>query len=264
MQIYNTSALYNQNMNEEKQKMFMQFYSKLFSNLNIKTVHDCSIGAGGTTLPLAKLGFQVSGSDLSENLLKKADENFNNAGFKIDLCKSDFRDLSNLPNTYDCMISTGNSLPHINNADVITFIKECSQKLNDNGYLYIDIRNWDAILKERPIFKARDPRVMTSKEHSSLYHFWNWYKDNSVDFVFVTSTDKNGKHEKHSVLKAPTYYPLKLNDYKKMLTDNGFVLIDCYDLDHLWIGSEHEQHKVAEFNKDFEFINWYGILAQKL
>ncbi|QOR35110.1 class I SAM-dependent methyltransferase [Clostridium sp. 'deep sea'] len=265
MQIYDSSALYNQNMADNKQQLLKDFYNDLFKGLKVKMIHDCSIGAGGTSLPLAKLGYDVSGSDISENLLKKAKENFNKAGYDINLYNSDFRELnSKLPNKYDCIISTGNSLPHICNNDVDIFLKEVSAKLNDKGYLYIDIRNWDLIVKEKPSFKAFDPMVMTNTEHKSLYQFWNWYKDGSVDFVFVTSTDKNGKHEKHIILTAPTYYPLILKDYTNMLKNNGYRLVGCYDLDSIWLGSKQEQNKIGDFTEDFNYINWYGILAQKL
>jgi len=61
--IYDTGALYNQHMSETDQKELMKFYKTVFTG-HTKTIHDCSIGAGGTTLPLAKLGYSVSGSDL--------------------------------------------------------------------------------------------------------------------------------------------------------------------------------------------------------
>ena len=199
MNIYETRALYNQNMSHDQQTKFLDFYRQVFSAYNINSIHDCSIGAGGTTLPLAKLGYTISGSDLSESLLRKAQENFSLAGYSVELLTCDFRNLDNvLESTYDCIISTGNSLPHVNNTDVRKFIKNIAPKINKNGFIFIDMRNWDKLLNEKPVFSARDPFVMTNEEHISLYQIWNWHDDQSVDFIFVTSTDKNGKHEKTS------------------------------------------------------------------
>lgn len=265
MNLYDTSALFNQNMAKGKQDKFLDFYREVFSEYDITTIHDCSIGAGGTTLPLAKLGYKVSGSDLSETLLTRANEHFKDAGYNVELFTSDFRNLDKaLEGTCDCIISTGNSLPHINNQDVESFIKSISTKINENGFLFIDIRNWDKILTEKPIFAARDPFVMTNEEHTSLYQIWNWHDDQSVDFIFATSTDKNGKHEKTSLTFAPTYYPLKYTDYEKMLNDYGFEVKRCFDVDHLWLGSHDEEHKTGDFEKDFYNINWYAVLAQKI
>jgi 2-polyprenyl-3-methyl-5-hydroxy-6-metoxy-1,4-benzoquinol methylase len=79
--IYDTGILYDQHMDEDAQKRFENFYRAIFAPYQIKTIHDCSIGAGGTTLPLARMGYNVSGSDLNENLLNKARENFAKYGF---------------------------------------------------------------------------------------------------------------------------------------------------------------------------------------
>lgn len=265
MNLYDTSALFNQNMSEEKQNKLLGFYREVFSKYNITTVHDCSIGAGGTTLPLAKLGYKVSGSDLSEGLVKKAKDNFKKAGFDIELFTSDFRNLEKkLKCSYDCILSTGNSLPHINNDDIQDFIKSMSSKINKNGFIFIDMRNWDKILDEKPIFSARDPFVMTEKEHTSLYQIWNWHDDQSVNFIFATSTDRNGKHEKTSLTFAPTYYPLKFKTYEKILNDHGFEIKRCFDVDYIWLGSKNEEAKTGDFERDFSKINWYGILAQKV
>ncbi|QUI21311.1 class I SAM-dependent methyltransferase [Vallitalea pronyensis] len=266
MDLYETSALFNQNMSQQQQHKLMNFYKQVFKDYPIKTIHDCSIGAGGTTLPLAKLGYNLSGSDLSESLLNKAKENFKAAGYDIELYVSDFRTLHRvLPFTYDCIMSTGNSLPHINNDDIRNFVKSISCKINKNGLFFIDLRNWDKLLKERPIFNARDPLVMSEKQHTSLYQIWNWHDDQSVDFIFATSTDKNGQHESISFTQAPPYYPLRYKDYKKILNDHHFEIKACFDVDYLWMSAKKQNNSVPkDFEKDFWQINWYAILAQKV
>jgi len=265
MDLYETSALFNQNMSHSQQEKLLDFYKHVFSEYDITSIHDCSIGAGGTTIPLAKLGYRVSGSDLSANLLTKAKENFEKQGYNVELFVSDLRQLSEvLPNTYDCIISTGNSLPHVNNQDVSNFVKSISNKISKDGLLFIDMRNWDKILKERPVFSARNPLVMTAEEHIALYQIWNWHDDQSVDFIFVTSIDKKGKHEKTSLAHAPTYYPLRYSDYEKMLKDNGFEIRRCFDVDELWMSSHEKEIKTGSFEEDFDQIKWYAILAQKV
>lgn len=182
----------------------------------------------------------------------------------MELFAADFTKLGEvLPLTYDCIISTGNSLPHVNGEGVLRFIKGAAAKLNDAGLLLIDMRNWDKILSEKPLFTARHPLVMTAEEHISLYQIWNWHNDESVDFVFVTSVDRNGKHEKTSYTYAPTYYPLRYKDYEKMLNDNGFEVKRCFDVDHIWMG-QSEEGKTGVFEEDFDKIGWYAILAQKV
>ncbi len=263
--IYDTAALYNQHMSGESQQQFLQFYENLFRGYNITTVHDCSIGAGGTTLPLSKLGYTVSGSDLNENLLNRAVFNFSQHGYAPELFVADFRNIGDkLNRKVDCMISSGNSLPHVNLSGFHEFLKATHSVLNKDGLLFFDIRNWDAIVKEAPIIHAVDPKVMTAEEHKSLYLLFNWHDNGSVTFSFATSTDKNGKHVSMDVIQCPVYYPLLREDIMNWLNTTGYEILDFIDMDNLWIAKSKEKDKSGDFDKDFENIQWYGVLARRL
>lgn len=265
MNLYETAALFNQNMNPDKQQKFRELYTSLFSPYQVHSIHDCSIGAGGSTLPLASLGYRVSGSDLSQNLLDQAGRNFAAAGFNVRLFVSDFRSLAQtLTGPVDCLISTGNSLPHVNNQDAERFVRTATGLVNPGGLLFIDLRNWDKVLAERPVFSARDPLVMTADKHVSLYQIWNWHDDDSVDFIFATCTDLAGKHQKTAFTQAPRYYPLRYRDYLSMLGRHGFEPVRAVDLDDLWLGQADGTAKSGRFEEDFMQIGWYGVLARKI
>ena len=49
---------------------YKQYYTTVFTGLGIENIHDCSMGSGGATFPLCELGYDVSGSDINENMLK--------------------------------------------------------------------------------------------------------------------------------------------------------------------------------------------------
>jgi 2-polyprenyl-3-methyl-5-hydroxy-6-metoxy-1,4-benzoquinol methylase len=264
MKIYDTAALYGQNMSDEQQSKLMDFYHDLLEEYDIATIHDCTIGAGGTTIPLAKLGYKVSGSDISENLLERTKINFNESGYEIELFNSDLRNLDTvLREPVDCIISTGNSLPHVTNEGVRDFVKNATKCLNPRGLLFIDIRNWDQLLDEKPLIKTRDPIVMTAEEHIGLHQIFVWHDDQSVEFAFATIKDENGKHKETKMLFAPMYYPLKRSTYERILMDHGYDLINYYDLDSIWIHPSQQRPKSGSFEADFHQIAWYGILAQK-
>ena len=44
---------------------------------------------------------------------------------------------------FDCVASTGNSLPHVNNDDVLTALEQMNSLVKKGGYLYLDTRNWE-------------------------------------------------------------------------------------------------------------------------
>jgi len=264
--IYDTPALYNQHMDDKSQQVFAEFYKTLFSEHTLKTIHDCSIGAGGTTLPLAKLGYDVSGSDLNENLLNRSKVNFEQFGFFPHLFIADFRELDkHMDDPVDCVISTGNSLPHVDTDGVCTFLQSASKVLNKNGLLFFDIRNWDAIVEERAIIHAIDPKIMTSDEHISIYLLFNWHDNGSVTFSFATSVDKSGKHVSMDIISCPAYFPLLINDINVLLPRFGFGILRYIDMDDIWLAQGMEKTgKSGDFEADFANIQWYGVLAQKI
>lgn len=58
---------------------------------------------------------------------------------------------------FDCVASTGNSLSHVQNADVLKALEEMDSLVKANGYLYLDMRNWEKILHERNRFFLYNP-----------------------------------------------------------------------------------------------------------
>ena len=263
--IYDTPVLYNQHMSEQDQFNFKTMYRKIFMDCNIHSMHDCSIGAGGSTLPLTKMGYIVTGSDLSENLLHKAQENFETNGVRTELFIADFREIGSfLKEKVDCIISTGNSLPHVDLEGFKQFLVSAKNGLNENGYIFFDLRNWDTIVEEHPIMHAVDPKIMTAQEHRSVYLLFNWHDDGSVSFIFATSIDRFGKHDHIDFIEAPVYYPLLKNDIQSYLHNCGYRLIRYVDMDEVWLGQGMEKPKSGQWESDFTNIQWYGVLAQSI
>ncbi len=263
--LYDTGALYNQHMNDDEQQAFMGFYKDLFAEYAVKTIHDCSIGAGGTTIPLSRLGYKVSGSDLNKNLLDRAKLNFAQFNFDPHLFIADFREIGNcLEEKVDCIISTGNSLPHVDLLGFHSFLKSSSEKLTDEGLLFFDIRNWNTIVEEQPIIHAINPKIMTADEHRSVYLLFNWHDNGSVTFSFATSIDRNGKHVSMDVIPCPVYYPLLRADISKSLLEHGYELIKYIDMDAIWLAGGTEKEKTGVFDEDFANIQWYGVFARKI
>lgn len=112
----------------------------------IYAVLDVSIGTGNQTLPLAEMGIALYGSDLSEEMLKKCRIKANNEELMVNLRKCDFRQLRNsFDQSFDCVISTGNSLPHVTKDEIENVLEQMDLLVYKGGYIYFDMRNWDKI-----------------------------------------------------------------------------------------------------------------------
>ena len=73
--------------------------------------------------------------------------------YEIELKCCDFRKLSCWEDKqFDCVASTGNSLPHVNNDDVLTALEQMNSLVKKGGYLYLDTRNWEKFSNEKKRF----------------------------------------------------------------------------------------------------------------
>jgi hypothetical protein len=163
----------------------------------------------------------------------------------------------------DCIMSTGNSIPHVDLQGFNDFLKSSATKLNKDGLLFFDIRNWDALSGEKPVMHIhnRNPKKMTAEEYRNTFLLFNWHDNGSVTFSFALITDRNGKNESLDIIPVPLYYPLLKKDIIVCLENNGYRLAACFDMDYLWTKAL-EREKTGTFNVDFENIQWYGILAK--
>lgn len=52
----------------------------------------------------------------------------------------------------------GNALPHVEDRDVRKTLEQMDSLVKEGGWLYLDTRNWDKILKERNRFFLAEKR----------------------------------------------------------------------------------------------------------
>jgi len=82
---------------------------------------------------------------------------------------------------FDCVASTGNSLPYVRNDEVMDVISQMDALVRPGGYLYLDLRNWDLIQKTRQRFYLYNP-VFDNDIRINLTQAWDYYEDGTMDF----------------------------------------------------------------------------------
>ncbi|MCK9221738.1 MAG: class I SAM-dependent methyltransferase [Limnochordia bacterium] len=104
-----------------------------------ETVLDLACGTGGITLYLAQQGYNMTGVDLSEDMLALADEKFYDSRLVVPLLQQDMRYL-NTGTSFDAVICLCDS---INYLDAIDDVKQCFgrvyQCLRPGGLFVFDV-----------------------------------------------------------------------------------------------------------------------------
>lgn len=248
--VYDRADIYDLLENEERFHIYKKHWEKILENKNIKTLLDVSIGSGSVTLPLAELEVQLAGSDLSEKMLHNCRKKAESRGYKVDLKCCDFRNLSDMfDEKFDCVASTGNSLPYVNNEEVLKTLEEMDALIKPGGYLYFDIRNWDKILRDRNRFYLYNP-FFDGDTRINLMQVWDYHEDGNMTFHLLYTFERNNqifqreKFEEH-------YIPIRQKTLLDKLSRMGYQEIEILNF------------PACQKVNDIGETDWYCVTARK-
>lgn len=114
-------------------------------------VLDCTCGIGTQALPLARQGYRVVGSDISQHAVERARSEARMRDIDVQLITADVRRVADVAGQgFDTVISTDNSLPHLltdnDLAEALASIRRC---LQPGGLLMASTRDYDALVRDR-------------------------------------------------------------------------------------------------------------------
>jgi glycine/sarcosine N-methyltransferase len=144
-------------------------------------VLDCTCGIGTQALPLAGLGYAVTGIDLSEASIDRAKREAALRNVSIAFSVADVREIpAELAGTFDAIISCDNALPHLlNDTDLEAAFSSIRRSLNSEGVFLATIRDYDELRSERSTGIA--PRLFgPSGSRYGYAQAWAWSSDGSV------------------------------------------------------------------------------------
>ena len=248
--IYDSADIYDIIEDDTRYEMYVKHWEKVLGGKDIKSILDVSIGTGSVTLPVMDREISLSGSDLSESMLANCRKKIEAKGFNPDLKCSDFRDLSCWGDrTFDMVASTGNSLAYVSNDDAAKSLREMDKHVNEGGYIYIDIRNWDKIVSEKTRFYVYDP-FFVGDTRLNLIQVWDHNADGTVTFNLLYTFEKENRIYRKEKFEED-YIPLSKNIILKTLEEMGY-----HDVSVMGFPSQRTYD-------DIDKVDWFTIVAQK-
>ncbi|MFA5560816.1 MAG: class I SAM-dependent methyltransferase [Acholeplasmataceae bacterium] len=203
-----------------------------------KKALDLGTGTGNTAFHLESLGLKVTAVDLSEEMVQHARSKYPAVNFLVnDLIYY----LKNTEEMYDVVTCFGNTLAHLTTNQLDTFFKLTSAHLKKKGILFIQLLNYDFILKNKPneLPKIKMKNLLLER----LYH----YIDNKILFETKVILDNNIVHQGETVL-----YPHLRETIKAILEKYNFKyeVFGQFDLSPWSINSTHltivAKHKIIK------------------
>ena len=184
---------------------------------------DCSCGIGTQTLGLAKLGYQIRGSDLSPKAIERAKAEAAQRGLDVQFKVANFLDLdSAMARTFDVVLTCDNSLPHLlTEADLDRALTCITTVLQPGGLFIASIRDYDALLQEKP--DATPPRVTGSGDDETIvFQVWEWADDDRTYSIrlFIMRRESDAWQTDELVTR---YRAIRRDELTSALDRSGFA-----------------------------------------
>jgi SAM-dependent methyltransferase len=180
------------------------------------TILDCACGIGTQSLGLAKLGFRVTGCDISPRAIERARLEASRQNLNIQFSVANMLDLKYLPNShFDAVICMDNSLPHLESPDqILRAAEQIRSRLRPGGFLMASIRDYDHLAEERPIVQG--PWFYSDQGRRRIVlQIWDWIDARRYIFhLYITRELANGWQTFHT---AGLYHAIRRDELVAIL-----------------------------------------------
>ncbi|GAB6256253.1 class I SAM-dependent DNA methyltransferase [Peribacillus sp. N1] len=203
-----------------------------------RKVLDLACGTGEMTVELAQHGFEVTGVDLSDEMLLVANEKAVKLGLSIPFFQQNMAELEGL-GQFDCVTIFCDSLNYLRDEeDIVKTFSRVHEHLKDGGLFLFDIHS---IYKMEEIFRDNTFAV-NGEEVSYIWDCFPGEEPYSVehDLSFFVRDDESGLYDRFDELHYQRTYPVE--QYKKWLEQAGFTVSEILaDLEEAPLVTETER-----------------------
>ena len=251
--LYDRADIYDLPENERRAEIVRCHWAHLLQGKQISSLLDVGIGTGNLSLPVCKLGVRLIGSDLSEAMLARCKAKATERGAEAELHICDFRTLDRVfsGRQFDCVASTGNSLPYVENTEIPGVLRQMDALVRPGGWLYIDLRNWDKIVRNSERFYFYQPTFLPDGVRMNLVQVWDHLPDGSINFNLIYTFERENHVFQHEVF-TERYHPLPKKLLLHTLAELG------YDTPELFcMPAQHPDPPPVDE------LDWYCIMARK-
>ncbi len=217
------ARVYDQLMDDFDYPAWAEFYLQLLLRAGIspKRVCDCACGTGGLTLPLARRGIQVTGVDISREMLELAAEKARQSGMQIpfvcqDMCKLE------LPRAVDAILCACDGVNYLTGDNQLrAFFRAAHRQLRPGGALAFDI---SSAYKLRHVLGD----AFFGEEREEVAYLWQNALEGDVVRMDITFflRQPNGLYRR--VCEVHRQRAHEVEHLSALLTECGFGQIDVW------------------------------------
>jgi len=199
----------------------------IFRDKGVKRVLDAACGIGTQSIPLAKLGYDVTAIDPSAGMLQKARQIAieHDVLGEIQFEQADFAHLSEkVSGEFDAILCKGNALPHLlTDEEIEHTLYIFSELLRPGGLLILGLRDFEQFMEYRPrLLPGFVHDYEDENQQFITFDVWDWDEGPPVvatqNLFIIKGIGENYKTIKRTV----SFRPLSLDEVRVVLLENGF------------------------------------------
>ncbi|MEW5719057.1 MAG: class I SAM-dependent methyltransferase [Chloroflexota bacterium] len=201
----------------------LPFLEATFARHNVQSVLDCACGTGGHAIALAQRGYRVTGSDISAQMIARAQARAEYAGVAVPFVAARFQDLyTTFRAQFDAVLCLGNSFPHVlTDAAALESVLNMRGCLRSGGVLILHNLNYDKRWKEKPRWFAVNSGTLGERE-TLVWRFAD-YDDASGLVTFNIALFTKNENGAWSVdVQSTQQRPYRQSEIELLLRRNGF------------------------------------------
>ncbi len=205
------------------------FLGEVFNKKSIqpKSLLDLGCGTGSLAIIFAKAGYEVTGLDLSVDMLSMAQQKSYEEGLEIAFINQSMSELD-LMGKYDVIYSFGDALNYlIDDEDLLSAFKGVNEYLSDDGYFIFDVNTIEK-------FRAYGDNTFTESEDDFFYIWENEFdEEEKLNYYYVEIFSKLADEDLYErSFETHTERGYEYEEIISLLKQAGFRDIETYtDLD---------------------------------
>jgi len=179
---------------------------------------DCSCGIGTQAIGLARLGYHVTASDISDRELAEARKRARDNGVAIRFEHADFCALQDVfTEQFDIVVTMDNALPHMLSKEALEkAVRSIIGQARPGGIVVASIRDYDSILESRPPYSP--PYIhKTGKGQRVSFQTWTWNEDSYRLIQYIIEDEG----ELHASKFECCYRAIRREELKDLLLAGG-------------------------------------------
>ncbi|MBR6221668.1 MAG: class I SAM-dependent methyltransferase [Clostridia bacterium] len=164
------AAVYDALMDDFDYPAWANYYLRLLNEAGCRprAAFECGCGTGSMSIPFARAGLRLTASDLSEDMLRVAQQKARKNGVSIPFVRMDMRALE-LPRPVDAILACCDAVNYLTGeADVSAFFRAAHRFLKPGGVLAFDISSEEKLVAMGGAFYGEDRDGITYLWQNSM------------------------------------------------------------------------------------------------